>query len=74
MHIHRLRAADIRTQALPDLCELLRDAVSGGASVGWVAVPSLREAAAYWQGVADQVQRGAVVMLGAQESPQLIGA
>jgi len=73
MHIHKLTAADIRTQALPDLCELLRDAVTGGASVGWVSVPSMREASAYWHGVADQVQSGAVVMLVAQESPQLIG-
>jgi len=73
MHIHKLTADDIRTNALPDLCELLRDAVSGGASVGWVAVPSVLEASAYWHGVADQVHSGAVMVLVAQESPQVIG-
>jgi ribosomal protein S18 acetylase RimI-like enzyme len=73
MHIHKLTADDIRTNALPDLCELLRDAVSGGASVGWVAVPSVLEASAYWHSVADQVHSGAVMVLVAQESPQVIG-
>ena len=57
--IEALTADAMRTTALQDLCELVRDAVSGAASVGWVAVPSALEASTYWRGVADQVQSGA---------------
>src|SRR5262245_40194422 len=73
MQIQKLTADEIRTQVLQDLCELVRDAVSGGASVGWIAVPSTLEASTYWRGVADQVQRGAMVLLVARVSSQVIG-
>jgi hypothetical protein len=71
--IEALTADDIRTTALRELCELVRDAVSGGASVGWVTVPSEREASDYWRGVADQVQRGAVVVLVARAPSTVVG-
>jgi len=71
--IEALTADQIRTNALQDLCELVRDAVASGASVGWVAVPSELEAANYWYGVADQVQSGAIVLLVARAPLQVIG-
>jgi acetyltransferase len=71
--IAALTADEVRTNALQDLCVLVRDSVSGGASVGWVAVPSEREAANYWRDVADQVQRGAIVLLVARSPSQVIG-
>jgi acetyltransferase len=71
--IEALTADDIRTNALRNLCELVRDAVSGGASVGWVTVPSEREASDYWRGVADQVQSGAMVVLVARAPSAVVG-
>ena len=73
MQIQKLTADEIRTKALQALCELVIDAVSGGASVGWVAVPSALEASTYWDSVADQVHSGGVVMLIAQDGSQVIG-
>ncbi len=72
--IEALTADAMRTTALQDLCELVRDAVSGGASVGWVAVPSEREAATYWRSVADQVHSGAMVVLVARAPSQMVGS
>jgi len=71
--IKALTADEIRTAALQDLCELVRDAVSDGASVGWVSVPSELEAATYWRGVADQVQSGAVIVLIARALSKVVG-
>jgi acetyltransferase len=71
--IEALTADDIRTTALRELCELVRDAVSGGASVGWVTVPSEREASDYWRGVADQVQSGAMMVLVARAPSTVVG-
>jgi acetyltransferase len=71
--IEALTADDIRTTALRELCELVRDAVSGGASVGWVTVPSEREASDYWRGVADQVQSGAMMVLVARSPSTVVG-
>lgn len=73
MHIHTLTADAIRPPVLQDLCVLLGDAVAGGASVGWVTIPSTQEATAYWHSVADQVQRGALVLLVARDATQVIG-
>ena len=73
MQIQKLTADEIRTNALQDLCELVSDAVSGGASVGWVTVPSTLEASSYWDSVADQVHSGAMVVLIAQEASRVIG-
>src|SRR5215470_11745621 len=72
--IEALTADAIRTVTLQDLCELVRDAVSGGASVGWVAVPSELEAATYWRGIADQVHSGAMVALVARTPSQVVGS
>jgi acetyltransferase len=73
IEIEALTADAIRTNELQDLCALVGDSVSGGASVGWVAVPSEREAAHYWCSVADQVQSGANVVLVARSPSKVIG-
>lgn len=59
--------------ALADLSALLVDAVEDGASVGFRLPLSREEAARYWQGVIDDVARGAVVLLGALEGGALVG-
>jgi acetyltransferase len=71
--IEALTADEIRTNELQDLCVLVRDSVSGGASVGWVSVPSELEASNYWRAVADQVQSGAIVLLVARSLSQVLG-
>jgi hypothetical protein len=71
--IEALTADAIRTHALPALYELVRDAVAGGASVGWVTVLSAREASHYWRGMADHVYRGAIVLLVAHALSQVVG-
>jgi len=73
VEIAALTADAMRTAALQELCELVRDAVSGGASVGWVAVPSALEAATYWRSVADQVHSGTMVVLVARTPSQVVG-
>src|SRR5262245_5634769 len=73
MQVQQLTADEIRVNGHQGLCELLRDAVSGDASVGWVAVPSPVEASSYWDSVADQVHSGTVILLIAQEASQVIG-
>jgi acetyltransferase len=71
--VEALTADEIRTNALRELCELIRDAVSGGTSVGWVTVPSELEASNYWRGVAAQVQSGAIVVLVARSPSAVVG-
>ena len=41
-----------------ELVELLQDAVTGGASIGWTTVPNTREARNYWTAVLEAVGRG----------------
>lgn len=55
------------------LCRLLRDAVVGGASVGFVLPLHDAELDNYWQGVRAQIQGGATVLLGAELDGQLVG-
>lgn len=46
---------------LPALCHLLRDAVEGGASVGFTLPLDNEELQAYWHGVASQLDSGLLV-------------
>ncbi len=55
------------------LCHLLRDAVEGGASVGFVLPLHAAELEGYWQGIVGQVQAGATVLFGAWQGGQLLG-
>ncbi len=52
---------------LHDLCEVLVDCVEGGASVNFMAGFSMARARAFWQQVAQQVQRGERALLVAQD-------
>ena len=66
LEIAALEAASLINAVHDDLCELVIDAVSDGASVGWVSVPTLSDASLYWQLVASQVDAGTIVLLVAQ--------
>lgn len=57
-----------------ELAALLRDAVEGGASVGFMPPLSEHEAHAYWEGVAHAVLSGTTQLLIATEGGQLVGS
>ncbi len=58
---------------LPALTSLLRDAVDGGASLGFLPPLDPGEAAAYWHGVLAEVRAGTRVLLAARNGPKIVG-
>ncbi len=71
--IERLTAAEALT-LLPDLIALLRDAVSGGASVGFVLPLSDGVAEKFWRGVIAQVADGSRILLVSRKDGVVIGS
>jgi GNAT superfamily N-acetyltransferase len=59
---------------LPTLVEQLQESVNQGASLGFAAPLSSRDAYDYWQSVRAQMESGARVMLAAYAQDQLIGS
>ncbi|MEU2183142.1 GNAT family N-acetyltransferase [Streptomyces thermolilacinus] len=57
LRIETLDGARVRASA-PELGALLRDAVDGGASVGFLAPLGAAEAADWWRGAAEEAERG----------------
>lgn len=57
-----LKISELKTtpslELFSELVELVQDAVGGGASIGWTAVPSTKEARNYWTQVLEGVGRG----------------
>lgn len=62
-----LLTADRARAEIDALCELLTDAVNGGASVGFLAPLAPASARAFWQRVTDGVARGARRLLVARD-------
>ncbi|MET9800997.1 GNAT family N-acetyltransferase [Streptomyces sp. NPDC006368] len=56
--IERLTTSRIRAHAADGLAALLVDAVDSGASVGFLAPLGHAEAASWWQGAAEEAERG----------------
>ncbi|MFI8519634.1 GNAT family N-acetyltransferase [Streptomyces sp. NPDC085481] len=72
--VRRLTPDEIRADAAGGLTELLRDAVDGGASIGFLKPLDAAEAAAWWRSVADEAERGVRDVLGARdEDGRLVG-
>ena len=65
--------AEQATQQLESLIELLSDAVSTGASVGFVQPLEYREALIYWQGVIADLERDSRVLLIAELDGRIVG-
>ncbi|MGQ9365485.1 N-acetyltransferase family protein [Azospirillum sp. ST 5-10] len=65
--IHRLSATEVRARAAA-LAEVLADCVAGGASVSFLAPLAPGKALAFWQGVADGVERGERILLAAEDA------
>jgi GNAT superfamily N-acetyltransferase len=70
--IRLLTAAEARA-AIPELCEILSDCVSGGASVGFMQPYSPADAEPYWRGVADAVADGGTLLLAAALDGRIVG-
>jgi ribosomal protein S18 acetylase RimI-like enzyme len=71
--IRRLEAADAEAR-LEELALLLRDAVLGGASIGFVLPLTPSELEVYWRDVLEAVRRGGRILLAAFEGETLIGS
>lgn len=62
MRVQRADAAEIRRHA-PELAQILRDAVEEGAGLGFVPPLAPTEARAYFERVADEVEKGSRILL-----------
>jgi ribosomal protein S18 acetylase RimI-like enzyme len=71
--IRRLEAADGAAR-LGDLSALLRDAVLGGASIGFVLPLAPAELESYWREVLEAVRERGRILLAAFEAETLIGS
>jgi len=56
-----------------DLCELLIDAVEGGASVGFLSPLSMHTAADYWEGVVAELSEG-LGLFAVEDGGKIVGA
>lgn len=70
--IERL-SADAATAIRDDLCAILRDAVDGGASVGFLPPLHMAEAARYWDAVIAEVAAGTRALLIARVGGMAVG-
>ncbi|MBA3824943.1 MAG: GNAT family N-acetyltransferase [Ktedonobacterales bacterium] len=68
-----LLSGDEAAQAVGALGALLRDAVEGGASVGFVVPLAEDVIAAYWAGIVAEVARGTRLLLVARQGAQIVG-
>jgi ribosomal protein S18 acetylase RimI-like enzyme len=59
---------------LPQLVLLLQDAVTGGASVGFLLPLSAEEAGEYWRSVFQEVAQSTRVLLVARDAGQVVGS
>jgi ribosomal protein S18 acetylase RimI-like enzyme len=67
-------AEDQARRYLSDLAGLLRDAVLGGASVGFLPPFSIEESRAYWESIFPDLTQGGRMLLAALRDGRLIGA
>ena len=67
-----LTGAEARA-AIPGLCEVLADSVTGGASVGFMQPYTAADAEPYWQGVAEQAEAGATLLMVAETDGEIVG-
>jgi GNAT superfamily N-acetyltransferase len=59
--------------ALPALTDILVDCVEGGASVGFMAPFSMQEARHYWEGIAEAVGSGEILLFAAEVDGRVLG-
>jgi ribosomal protein S18 acetylase RimI-like enzyme len=70
--IEQLTAAQAQ-EIVPELIEILRDSVDGGASVGFLPPLAEEEARAYWEEVLAGVEREVLLLLVARQGGDVVG-
>jgi GNAT superfamily N-acetyltransferase len=73
MNIDRLSEQQAKV-LLPQLADLLQDAVDSGASVGFLPPLTSEAAEDYWAGVLGEVAQGSRILLVASEAAEIMGA
>ncbi|RWX76685.1 GNAT family N-acetyltransferase [Neorhizobium lilium] len=69
----RIITADQARASIADLCEILSDCINGGASLGFMLPFTPQDAVAYWQDIADQVERGGIILAVADVEGRPVG-
>lgn len=73
-----LKISELKTtpslELFSELVELVQDAVAGGASLGWTATPSTKDARNYWTEVLEGVARGERLLFVATDDHVCAGA
>lgn len=69
----RILGADEARAAVTDLCEVLSDCVNGGASLGFMLPFGPEDAAQYWGEIADQVEKGGIILVVAEVEGRIVG-
>lgn len=72
LSIRILTATEARA-ATADLCEVLSDCINGGASLGFMLPFTPEDAKAYWQGIADDVEKGGIILAAAEVDGRIVG-
>jgi GNAT superfamily N-acetyltransferase len=58
----RILNADEARAAIPALSDILSDCINGGASLGFMQPFEPRDAQTYWLGIADEVEKGGIIL------------
>ena len=72
MHIERLTSEQAHAY-LPDLIRLLKNAVDGGVSIGFLPPLSDDQARQYWSAILPDIGKGSRILLVAVQDGELIG-
>ena len=59
--------------AIPDLSDILSDCINGGASLGFMLPFAPEDATGYWNGIADEVEKGAIILAVAEVEGRAVG-
>lgn len=69
----RILDADQTRAAVSDLCEIISDCINGGASVGFMLPFAPADATDYWNGIADEVEKGGIILAVAEVDGKIVG-
>ena len=69
----RIFDADATREAIPDLSDILSDCINGGASLGFMLPFEPQDATAYWNGIADEVEKGTIILAVAEVEGRAVG-
>ena len=69
----RILDADATREAIPDLSDILSDCINGGASLGFMLPFEPQDATAYWNGIADEVEKGIIILAVAEVEGRAVG-